>query len=216
MNVVIKRAFQANERQFSANNVFDAIFWILNRILGYTKTSNSKKPTKFDHSHKLNHFNQDLQQTSSDDSSISTNSSFSSEDEHCFNLDKYDFEDFIVLCYKALGLNENLLILSMMYLDKILVNNFVVSEENIHKAFFLCMMEAQKFYDDENFSNKDYAKLCGISSEELLELELEFMDYMEYDLNISDDKYFKYKNRLQKVFDTNILIPNKYIEEEEK
>ena len=215
MSVVIKRAFQAYKTKFSANNVFDSIFWILNKILNYTKTSNLKKPSKFDHNHKLSHSNQDLNQPSADDSSISTNSSFSSDDEHCCNVDKFDIEDFTVLCYKALGLNENLLIVAMMFLDKILENNFVISDENIHKTFFLCMMEAQKFYDDENFSNKDYAKFCGIPSEELLELELEFMDYIQYDLNISDDKFFGYKKRLQKVFQTNIIIPNKYIEEED-
>ena len=214
MSVVIKRAFQANESQFSTNNVLDSIFYILNKILDYTKSANSEKSSKFDHSHKLNNLNQEFAQISSDDCSLSTNESFSSEDEHCCNLDRYDIEDFIVLCYKALELNENLIILAMMYLDKILANNFVVSDKNIHKIFFLCMMEAQKFYEDVNFTNKDYAKLCGINSEELLELELEFMDLINYELNIPDDKYFTYKKRLQKIFNAIIILPRRYIDEE--
>ena len=214
MSVVKKRAFQAKEKEFSADNVLDSIFWVLNKILDYTNSTNIESSSKFDHSHKLSHLNQDLNQTSSDDGTLSTNASFSSEIEHCCNLDKYDFEDFIVLCYKALQLNENLIILAMMYLDKILANKFVVSDKNIHKIFFLCIMEAQKFYEDVNFNNKDYAKLCGISHEELLELELEFMDLIDYKFSIPDDEFFTYKKGLKKIFNTNILVPQKYIDEE--
>ena len=142
--------------------------------------------------------------TNSDDSS-------EEENEHRSFLDKYGIEDFVVLCYKNLNFNENLLILAMMNLEKILAKNFVLTEDNIHLTFFLCMMEVHKFYNDVPFSNKDYSKLCGINAEELLDLELEFLDYVDYNMNIPDEKYFTYKKNLKRFFNANIILENHYL-----
>ena len=123
-----------------------------------------------------------------------------------------NIEDFIILCYKRLDFDEHLLILSMMIFEKILAKDFVLTEKNIHKVFFLCMMEVQKFYNDANFTNKNFAKLCGMSTEELLELELKFLDFIDYNMNILDDDYFKYKKKLKNYFDYNVIIEMKYLE----
>ena len=80
-----------------------------------------------------------------------------------------------------------------------MAKNFVLTEDNIHLTFFLCMMEVHKFYNDVPFSNKDYSKLCGINAEELLDLELEFLDYVDYNMNIPDEKYFTYKKETETI-----------------
>ena len=103
-----------------------------------------------------------------------------------------------------------MLILSMMYFDKILAKKFILTENNIHKVFFICMMEVQKFYSV--FPNKDYAKLCGISTEELLELELEFLNYLDFNMNISEDDFFAYKKKLKNYFEKFIIFERKYLE----
>ena len=100
----------------------------------------------------------------------------------------------------------------MMNLDKLLTKKFILTSENIHKAFFMCMMETQKYYEDENFKNKDYAKVCGITTDELLELELEFMNYMDFNININDEEYINYKNKLQNLYKKNIIISNEYVQ----
>ena len=114
-----------------------------------------------------------------------------------------------------MGFSLNLLVLSMMYLDKLLANNFILTYTNVHKVFFICIIETQKYYDDINFKNKDYAKLCGITIDELLELELEFMYYMNFNLNIKDQDFLNYKKKLKKLYQSNIMISNKYIENQE-
>ena len=101
--------------------------------------------------------------------------------------------------------------MAMMNLDRLLEKNFVLTEQNIHKVFFLCMMEVHKYYNDVTCYNKDYAKLCGISTKELLNLEFEFMNYIDYNMNIPDDKYDIYKKNLKKFFDKNVMIQSKYL-----
>ena len=51
-----------------------------------------------------------------------------------------------------------------------------------------------------------------MSTEELLELELKFLDFIDYNMNILDDDYFKYKKKLKNYFDYNVIIEMKYLE----
>ena len=175
--------------------------------IDYTKDLEEKTPSIFDHNH--SHDN--------NKSSISTSfSDSSSNSDLCCILDKYDIEDYIIQAYKKLGFSTNLLILSMMNLDKLLANNFILTSENVHKVFFLCMMETQKYYDDEYFRNKDYSKVSGISTKELLELELEFLNNINFNIFIKDDEYNKYKKKLQELCQKQIIITNNYIKNEDE
>lgn len=218
MSVVNKNLNQNEENDFTADNILDSVFFIFDKILEHTKNTKEKTETIFDHSHKKydHHSQEDILENDEAENlstASTTNSDDSSEEEneHRSFLDKYGIEDFVVLCYKNLNFNENLLILAMMNLEKILAKNFVLTEDNIHLTFFLCMMEVHKFYNDVPFSNKDYSKLCGINAEELLDLELEFLDYVDYNMNIPDEKYFTYKKNLKRFFNANIILENHYL-----
>ena len=197
-----------NDTPMDANSSLDAIFMILNRIMDYTNDLDEKTPSIFDHYH----HSQD-----NDKSSLSTSYSDSSSagPDFCCELDKYEIEDFIIQCYKKMGFSLNLLVLTMMNLDKLLASDFILSYTNVHKVFFICMMETQKYYDDINFTNKNYAKKCGITTDELLELEIEFMNHIGFNLYIKEEDFFKYKKKLQKLYQSSLIISNKYIEDDD-
>ena len=208
MNVVQPIYYkEKDDKSTNPNDTIQIVFMILHRILDYTKDLEEKTPSIFDHNH--SHDN--------NKSSISTSfSDSSSNSDLCCILDKYDIEDYIIQVYKKLGFSTNLLILSMMNLDKLLANNFILTSENVHKVFFLCMMETQKYYDDEYFRNKDYSKVSGISTKELLELELEFLNNINFNIFIKDDEYNKYKKKLQELCQKQIIITNNYIKNEDE
>lgn len=216
MSVVIKNFMQKRENNFSPDNILDSIFLIFDGILACSKKNKNQFSSIFDHIHKNeNHLKQETDQEEDtlnlSESTASTSSDSSSDDGHCCILDKYGIEDFVVLCYKCLDLDEHMLIMAMMNLERILEKDFILTEQNIHKVFFLCMMEVHKYYNDVICYNKDYAKLCGISTDELLNLEFEFMNYIDYNMNIPDDKYNLYKKNLHKFFDKYIMIPSTYL-----
>ena len=208
MNVVQPIYYkEKDDKSMNPNDTIQIVFMILHRILEYTKDLEEKTPSIFDHNH--SHDN--------NKSSISTSfSDSSSNSDLCCILDKYDIEDYIIQAYKKLGFSTNLLILSMMNLDKLLANNFILTSENVHKVFFLCMMETQKYYDDEYFRNKDYSKVSGISTKELLELELEFLNNINFNIFIKDEEYNKYKKKLQELCQKQIIITNNYIKNEDE
>ena len=113
-------------------------------------------------------------------------------------ISKMEIDEFIERIVNYLHIDNTLLVLSMMILDKVLANKFILTENNVHKMIFICFMETQKFYEDENFKNKDYALVCGVSVDELLLMEVSFMELINFNLFIKDEDYQNYyKNFIQ-------------------
>lgn len=165
--------------QFNIQNSLTTMFKIINNILTYT-SNKIKTPTIFD----LN-----VNQLSETDSE-------SDDSEEDF-IGKMKFETFIEKIVYILDFDDNLLILSLMVLDKFLTSKIILSESNVHKVFFTCLMETHKFFDDNTFTNKDYAKMCGVSVDDLLKMEIYFLESINFNLFIKDDDFIKYKNNFE-------------------
>jgi hypothetical protein len=58
------------------------------------------------------------------------------------------------------------------------------------------MLSAAKFWDDIYYNNAFWAKIGGVSSLELNNLELEFLFSVNFDLAVTADEYDKYKQEL--------------------
>lgn len=199
------------DKAMTSNDSLQIIFMILHKILDYTEDLGEKTPSIFDHSYPNQSQNNNYRSFNTPNNDISsTNSDF------CYECSKYDIEDFIIQAYKKLDFSQDLLILSMMNLDKLLSTKFILTKENVHKVFFLCMMETQKYYDDEFFKNEYYSKVSGIPVEELLELELEYMKNIGFNLFIKDEEYYQYKRKLQKLCEKQIIIVNDYVKSEDE
>lgn len=57
-------------------------------------------------------------------------------------------------------------------------------------------MVAAKFYDDKHLSNADFAKLGGISKSDLIMLELEFLQTIEFNLNVERGLFENYTKEI--------------------
>ena len=58
------------------------------------------------------------------------------------------------------------------------------------------VMTAAKFYDDSFFNNELYARIGGVSVDELNALELEFVFLINFSLLITEEEFQKYYNEL--------------------
>lgn len=55
---------------------------------------------------------------------------------------------------------------------------------------------AAKYYDDRYYNNEYYAKVGGISNNEINSLEREFLHYLNFRLYVSPVLFYKYRERL--------------------
>lgn len=66
----------------------------------------------------------------------------------------------------------------------------------IKRAFFLAIVLAAKFNDDLRLNNKDFAKIGGISTDELFVLEISFLKSIKFHLKVSLEEYVNYLSNL--------------------
>ena len=90
-------------------------------------------------------------------------------------------------------IEKSTLILILIYSDRICNSSgIILNPHNIHRIILCCLILALKYNEDEFFTNEQYAKIGGVSLQELNKLEYFSMQLLNFDLFISDDIYQKY------------------------
>ena len=90
-------------------------------------------------------------------------------------------------------------VLAFIYIDRFLQKNptFVLSGYSIHRLIITSVLLGIKFYEDRYFDNAFYAKLGGISLDELNGLEVDMLFLLQFDLYIHPQTYSQYLLSLQ-------------------
>ena len=104
--------------------------------------------------------------------------------------------DFLKRLYKYSKVSENVLILVLIYIDRLKSNRKIgLNYFNIYKLILASFVTAIKFNSDEYYSLGFYAELGGISQKEMTTLEYEFISLLDFKLFVDQklfDKYLKY------------------------
>lgn len=182
----LKLNFEKNA-EIEIKNSINKSIRIIKNILNYTSSLKVKNQNSI--------FDINQKQFPETDSESSDNDSENEE-----IISKMEIEEFIERIVNYLKIDNSLLVLSMMILDKILSNNFILTEKNVHKIIFMCFMETQKFFEDENYNNSDYAKVCGVSINELLLMEVSFMELINFNMFIKEEDYIKYNKTFEQLW----------------
>ena len=180
-------------KEMTKRDLIETLLIILQKITEYTDTLEQRTPSIFDKNIS--------QQQELDMEDLSTCSSSNEENFIINNSDKKDNDtltDFFYFWIDKLNFDENLLLLTMMNIDKLLSKEFILTEDNIKNVLFTCMIITQKNYEDVNYTNKDYAKILNVSVEDLLNMELVFLGYIDFSLYISQEDFDEYKLKIQK------------------
>lgn len=76
------------------------------------------------------------------------------------------------------------------------MRQFIVNSYNIHRIILTSVRLANKYNDDNFYKNSYFAKIGGISCNELNELEKEYLFLLNFNLYVSLDDYVLYYNQL--------------------
>ncbi len=94
-------------------------------------------------------------------------------------------------------IEDSTLISALIYLDRYCKKQkIILTEYNIHRLFFICVIIAIKFLEDKYFTNVFYSKICGVKISKLNKMEYEFVCGINFDLYIEKSFYYKYENLL--------------------
>ena len=117
-----------------------------------------------------------------------------------FNLKIFENEEiptisinkYIERIVKYTNCEENTLILSLIYLDKICLKNIKLTVYNIHKFVFSSILVSIKFNEDKIYKNDYYAYIAGVSLKELNLMEDNFLQILDYQVFVNKNIFNKY------------------------
>ena len=185
--------------EMSKNDIIETILFIIEQILNYTSKLNQSTPSIFDKKEK---------DEINDKSELTTDSTDpnSEEIENNAKYDKLSLAQYLYYWTDKLNLNENLLFLMTMNLDKILESQkIILSEKNVENVLYTCMIITQKFYEDDSFSDKDYSKLKKVDIDELINMQIELLNLIDYSLLIDEADLSRDKKRMNQICQKNML-----------
>ncbi|KAK7337794.1 hypothetical protein VNO77_18381 [Canavalia gladiata] len=90
-------------------------------------------------------------------------------------------------------------VIAQIYMDRFFqkIGGFLTSF-NAHRLLITSLMVAAKFVDDRYYSNAYYAKVGGVSTEEMNMMEIEFLFNLEFKLFVSREVFLKYCEKIDK------------------
>ena len=188
----------SSKYEMNKEDLIETFLMIIYRIIDYNSLSEQKTPSIFDKNNYQKEIDSDKLSTSS--SSIEENLNFQTN----LKEENYTLHDYFYYWIKKLEFNENLLILTMKNLDKLLAKDFILTDDNVKNILFTCMIITQKNFEDENFNDKDYAKILEVSTKDIINMQVVFLDYIDFSLYISDEEFNKYKRKMYKMWEKSL------------
>ena len=110
-------------------------------------------------------------------------------------LPKINLNDFINRIIAYTEIEKNTLICSLIYLDEI-DKKKPITEFNIHRIFFSCVLISIKYNEDDIFKNDYYAKISGVTLNEINKMESNFISLLDFNLYINPNVFEKYQHLL--------------------
>ena len=190
----------------SKKDIIETILFLLEQILSYSSKLNQSTTSIFDKKEKPEKNVESEISTDFSDSAADKEKEKKESQSPILDTEKFSLSDLIYFWSDALKFDENLLILMTMNLDKILNSNLIIlSEKNVENVIFTLMVITQKFHEDIIFTDKDYSKLKKIDCGDLINMQVELLDLIDYSLSVTEDEFKRYKNKMRRLCEKNFL-----------
>ena len=115
--------------------------------------------------------------------------------------------DFLQRILKYIKIEFSTLIIAMIYIDRICKEKVFLNEYNIHRIMLIAIYMAYIYNEDRVFDNNYLALVSGLKKEEMVTLEEDFLELIEFKLFVDDELYNQYKDCIFKEYFNSNLSP---------
>ncbi|KAI8966981.1 cyclin-domain-containing protein [Mycotypha africana] len=114
------------------------------------------------------------------------------------NMTSAAFKKYCRQVLTATQLSESVILLSLKYIAMLLQNspNIQGADGSEYRLFTVALMLANKFLDDNTFTNKTWSEVSGMKVMDLNIMEIEFLDVLHFNLTISKEEYERWRTAL--------------------
>jgi hypothetical protein len=111
---------------------------------------------------------------------------------HSCRAPSISVNDYLVRLQHYFKCSDACFLVSLVYISRIIKLNpttLVLDALSIHRFLAISLVVSVKFNDDVYFSNGFYAKVCGLSMQELNSAEIDFLKLIGWKLSVSPEEY---------------------------
>ena len=101
--------------------------------------------------------------------------------------------DYLRRIIKYLKIEYSTLIIAMIYIDRICKEKVFLNEYNIHRIMLISIYIAYTYNEDCTYDNKYLALVSGLSKTEMVALEEDFLDLIDFKLFVTEEIFEQYK-----------------------
>ncbi|CEG69023.1 hypothetical protein RMATCC62417_05173 [Rhizopus microsporus] len=114
------------------------------------------------------------------------------------NMTSRAFKKFCRQILSATQLSESVVLLSLKYIAILLHNSPGIqgADGSEYRLFTVALMLANKYLDDNTFTNKTWSEVSGMKVIDLNIMELEFLDVLQFKLSIKKEEYERWRMAL--------------------
>ena len=88
----------------------------------------------------------------------------------------------------------------MIYIDRICKEKVFLNEYNVHRIIVIAIYIAYTYNEDIIFDNNYLSLVSGMNKNEILTLEEDFLDLIDFNLFVDNDEYEQYKKFILKEY----------------
>eukprot|EP01105_Mastigella_eilhardi_P015848 TRINITY_DN3628_c1_g1_i1.p1 TRINITY_DN3628_c1_g1~~TRINITY_DN3628_c1_g1_i1.p1 ORF type:complete len:308 (+),score=140.03 TRINITY_DN3628_c1_g1_i1:117-1040(+) len=110
---------------------------------------------------------------------------------------------FLQRLVKYGNLTRGMLVACLILLDRVLYKHpqFTLSYGNVYRLYLMCIVAAQKMYEDVFYTQTFYSRVGDVALEEMDLLETELLKLLQFELWIGNDVYVEYDATLTATID---------------
>ncbi|GMI88787.1 hypothetical protein like AT3G05327 [Hibiscus trionum] len=109
-----------------------------------------------------------------------------------------DVRQYVERIFRYCKCSNSCFVVAIIYIDRFLQRiDAYLTSLNVHRLLITTVLVAAKFMDDQCYNNAYYAKVGGVSTEELNRLEMKLLFDLDFQLHVTTEVFNKYWLKIQ-------------------
>lgn len=118
----------------------------------------------------------------------------------CHETPDMTIQSYLERIFRYTRAGPSVYVVAYVYIDRFCQINpgFRISASNVHGLLITTIMVASKYVEDMNYRNSYYARVGGLTTNEMNELEVEFLFLMGFKLHVNVSVFESYCSHLER------------------
>ncbi|KAG6435646.1 hypothetical protein SASPL_100520 [Salvia splendens] len=118
----------------------------------------------------------------------------------CIEAPDMTVQSYLERIFRYTKAGPSVYVVAYIYIDRFchLHPDFRLGPANVHRLLITTVMLASKYVEDKNYRNSYFARVGGLTTEQMNKLEVEFLFMMKFKLHVNVSVYESYCSHLER------------------